>query len=123
MIKLTFCLRRLAHLTREEFQDYWLNTHGPLIQRHAQAMKVRRYVQLHTADDPSNDFLRKIRGAQEAYDGLAELWWDSREDFDGAFTTPEGKAAGREILADEAKFLDPTRSAVWIGAEHVLVGD
>ncbi|HBT35125.1 MAG TPA: EthD family reductase, partial [Hyphomonas sp.] len=23
MIKLTFCLRRLPHLSREEFQRYW----------------------------------------------------------------------------------------------------
>ncbi len=123
MIKLTFCLRRQAHLTREEFQEYWLNTHGPLIQSHAKAMNVRRYVQLHTANDPMNDFLRKTRGTLEPFDGLAELWWDSREDFEAAFTTPEGKAAGREILEDEKKFLDTARSAVWIGEEHVLVGD
>ena len=31
MIKLTFCLRRLPHLTREEFQTYWREQHAPLV--------------------------------------------------------------------------------------------
>lgn len=121
MIKLTFCLRRQAHLSREAFQTYWLETHGPLVRRHAQAMRLRRYVQLHTADDPLNEFLREKRGALEPFDGLAELWWDSMEDLQSAFTTPEGRAAGREILEDEKKFLDASSSAVWIGEEHVIV--
>jgi hypothetical protein len=28
MIKLVFCLRRLPHLSREEFQRYWLESHA-----------------------------------------------------------------------------------------------
>ena len=29
MIKLIMCLHRRQDLTREQFQDYWLNRHGP----------------------------------------------------------------------------------------------
>src|SRR5262249_12358508 len=50
MIKLVFCLRRLPHLSRAEFQRYWGETHGPLVRRRAEALGIRRYVQLHTLD-------------------------------------------------------------------------
>ena len=32
MIKLTFCLVRLPHLSREAFQRYWFETHAPLVE-------------------------------------------------------------------------------------------
>ncbi|MGH7417889.1 MAG: EthD domain-containing protein, partial [Candidatus Rokuibacteriota bacterium] len=48
MIKLVFCLRRLPNLSREEFQRYWLDTHGPLVRQLAPALGVKRYVQVHT---------------------------------------------------------------------------
>ncbi len=48
MIKLTFCLIRLPHLTRAEFQDYWLNRHGPLVASVKDALRIRRYVQTHS---------------------------------------------------------------------------
>src|SRR5438034_9388833 len=73
MLKLVFPLRRLPSLSREEFQRYWYETHGPLVRRHAKALRIRRYVQLHTLDDPINAALQASRGAEEPYDGVAEL--------------------------------------------------
>ena len=31
MIKLTYALVRLPHLSREAFQTYWFETHAPLV--------------------------------------------------------------------------------------------
>src|SRR3989442_887671 len=84
MLKLVFPLRRLPTLSREEFQRYWYETHGPLVRRYAKALRIRRYVQLHTLDDPINAALQASRGAEEPYDGVAELWWESREDLERA---------------------------------------
>ena len=44
MIKLTFCLTRASHLTREQFQRYWLESHGPLVRSFAPALRIKRYV-------------------------------------------------------------------------------
>ena len=30
-VKLVYCLTRKKGLTREQFQDYWLNMHAPLV--------------------------------------------------------------------------------------------
>ena len=121
MIKLTFCLRRLPHLSREAFQRYWLGTHGALVRSHAVALRIRGYVQLHTTTTPVNDLLRASRGGPEAYDGVAELWWDSLEDLTAAMSTPEGAAAGEALLEDERRFIDLERSPLWLGEEKEIV--
>ena len=122
MIKLVFCLRRLPTLSRAEFQRYWRETHAPLVEKHRAALRVRRYVQVHTEDSPVNDALRAGRGGPEAYDGVAELWWDSDEDLQAAVASPEGQQAGRELLEDERRFIDLANSPLWIAQEHEIIG-
>ena len=61
MVKLVFCLTRLPHLSREEFQRYWRERHGPLVRESAKALGIRRYVQVHTLDTPVNEALRRGR--------------------------------------------------------------
>jgi uncharacterized protein (TIGR02118 family) len=121
MIKLTFCLRRLPHLTREEFQRYWRQTHAPLVRAAAPALRVRRYVQVHTLAHPLGDVLRRARGAPEPYDGVAELWWDSAEDLAAAGATPEGREAGRRLAEDERRFVDLAGSPLWLSEEHPIL--
>jgi len=121
MVKLVFCARRLPHLSRAEFQRYWRETHGPLVRRHAATLRIRRYVQLHTLDDVINDALRASRGGPEPFDGIAELWWDSREDLAAAAATPEGQRAGAALLEDERRFIHLAESPLWIAEEHPIV--
>jgi len=121
MVKLVFCARRLPHLSRAEFQRYWRETHGPLVRRHATTLRIRRYVQLHTLDDALNDALRASRGGPEPFDGIAELWWDSRDDLAEAAATAAGQRAAAELLEDERRFIDLACSPLWIGEEHPVV--
>jgi uncharacterized protein (TIGR02118 family) len=122
MIKLTFCLRRRPHLSREEFQDYWLNHHGPLVRSFMQAMRVRRYVQTHSLGDAAlSAGLALSRGAPEPYDGIAELYWDSREDIEAVGRDPAGREAGRVLLEDERKFIDLAQSPLWYNEEQEII--
>src|SRR5215470_10635335 len=114
MLKLIFCLRRLPHLSRAEFQRYWREVHGPLVQRHAAALRIRRYVQTHTLDDPLNAALQAGRGGDDPYDGVAELWWESRSDFEAATASDAGRAAGLALLEDEQRFIDHAHSPLFI---------
>jgi uncharacterized protein (TIGR02118 family) len=121
MIKLTFCVRKLPHMSLADFQRYWLENHGPLVRERAGVLGIRRYVQVHRLDSPVNDAMRASRQAGDPYDGVAELWWDSVEEFAAAAGTPEGRQAGQELLADERKFIDLRRCALWVGEEHEIV--
>src|SRR5437773_1346783 len=116
MIKLTFVVRRREDTEPEEFHRYWRDEHGPLVRSFQAVLGIRRYVQVHRLDTPLNELLRDSRGALEPFDGVAELWWDDLEAL-AASSTPEGIAAGRTLLEDEARFIDLSRSSLWLGEE------
>lgn len=121
VIKLTFCLRRLDGMSREEFQTYWRENHAPLVASVADTLNIRRYVQQHTVDDAINDPIRASRGGPPSYDGVAELWWDSLESLGAPGATEEGRAAAAMLLEDERRFIDLANSPLFFGEAFEVV--
>jgi uncharacterized protein (TIGR02118 family) len=121
MIKLTFALVRLPHLTREQFQDYWLNTHGPLVASVKDSLRIRRYVQLHSFDEALSAGIRASRDGPPQFDGVAQLWYDSLEDLATLADDPAARAAGRLLLEDEKTFIALPKSPLWWGEEKVII--
>jgi uncharacterized protein (TIGR02118 family) len=122
MIRLTFVLRRNPSLSRADFQRYWREVHGPLVAKHSTSLNILRYVQVHTLEDPVNDQLAGARGAMEPpYDGVAELWWTNREALVSTFGNTAGQAAAKELLEDEARFIDLPHSPLWFAYEYPQV--
>ena len=121
MVKLVFVIRRLPKLSREEFQEYWYEKHGPLVREHAPALGIKRYVQTHTVETPLDEGLREGRGGAEPFDGIAELWWESIEALGAAVATPEGERAAAALLEDERRFIDLERSPLWLCEERPIV--
>ena len=120
MIKLVMCLHRNPDMTREQFQDYWLNKHGPFFQRNAGGMRARKYVQSHTVDTPLNEGMRSSRGMLPEYDGVAEVWFESEEDLMEAMSSPEGEKLSAALLKDEEHFIDHSKSSAFLVREHEL---
>ncbi len=118
MIKLIMCLYRRSDITREQFQDYWLNQHGPFFQKNAGAMRAKRYLQSHTIDSPLNESMRESRSMLPEYDGVAEVWFSSEEDLMAAMSSPEGQQLSAALLEDEGNFVDHSRSSAFIVREH-----
>jgi uncharacterized protein (TIGR02118 family) len=119
MAHLMFCLRRLPHLTREQFQDYWRDVHGPLVRSQAQAMGLSAYVQSHALPEAAQTRLARERGSPASFDGVAQLWWHERT------LTPQQKDAARranaELLADERKFIDLAASPIFLVQDHEVL--
>ena len=120
MIKLTFALRRRPEFTRETFQAYWFEHHAPLVASCRDTLRIRRYVQAHSLPDETHAALAASRGGPEAFDGVAELWWDSLEDVAAATSSPAGLEAGRKLLDDERKFIDLARSPLFWTEEKTI---
>ena len=119
MIRLVFALRRQQHLSRAEFQDYWLHQHAPLVASFATDLDILRYVQSHTLDDPANEAARTARGDMEPeYDGVAELWWASEKHLVASMSSTAVQEASAALLEDEAKFIDLPQSPLWFAYEY-----
>jgi uncharacterized protein (TIGR02118 family) len=122
MIKLTFVLRRLPELEPLEFRRYWREQHAPLVARHADTLRIRRYVQTHPVGSDFDGPLAEARGTQiEPYDGVSELWWDSFEDLQAVLADEAGQQAAAELLEDERRFIDLPACSLWFGEEHAVV--
>lgn len=100
MVKFSVLIKRRADMTVEEFRSYWAEQHGPLVLSVPEFMRhIRRYVQCY----PCLDAWAQFPGVEPAYDGIAELWADSLEALQAAFSEPRYLEL---IRPDEARFAD-----------------
>jgi uncharacterized protein (TIGR02118 family) len=106
MIKSIVVAHRKTRLTREEFNRYWLEKHGPLAAKLIPG--VRRYVQNH---------LVAIPGMEYEGDGIVEMWYD---DVAAWQESMQAIRASKELAEDGAKFCDLSNARVWLVEEHVI---
>jgi len=117
MIRMTIALTRKTHLSAQQFQDYWRNQHGPLVKELADKLGIKRYVQAHAI---SPDQLKNGKYYNPPYDGLAEVWYLSYDDFLKNITSPAGKEAARRLREDEKQFTQIDLSRTWWSDEHEI---
>ena len=106
MIKVISVFKRKAGMEVDEFQDYWLNHHGPIV---ARLPSVGRYVQSHTR---RSGYARH----EPAADGLSELWF---ADTDALYNLQSSQEL-QQISDDEERFIDLTSSVQILVDEHVI---
>lgn len=114
MIKLIVAVRRRAGMSPEDFQDHWRNRHATLVKDSpATAKYVRKYVQCHT-------MLDEYAQGEVAFDGTAELWFDSVADKDAFFSDPDYL---RDVSPDEERFADMTQTVFFVTEEELVVAN
>ena len=82
--------------------------------KHADIMRAKKYVQSHTLSSPLNDGMRQSRGMLEAFDGVAEVWFDSEQDLLEAMGSEEMQELSGKLIEDENNFIDHSRSSAFI---------
>ena len=91
-MRLIAFVKRRSDLSREEFLDYWRNTHGPLIRGTPELSRhLVRYEQ-HPAHESD----------RSGFDGVAVQEFATWDDFIAMISGP----AGELMRADEGNFLD-----------------
>ena len=118
MIKMTIALTRLEDLTPQEFQDYWRNQHGELVRGLAETLGIQRYVQAHSI---ASEDLKNGKYYRPPYDGLAEVWYLSYDDFLTRLTSATGKEAAKQLRKDEQRFAQIDLSRTWWSEEHEIL--
>jgi uncharacterized protein (TIGR02118 family) len=107
-------------MTREEFLDYWQNSHGPFFMQFAEKLGAKKYIQSQTINTPLNEGLQQSRNMLPAFDGVAEVWFESEEAMMTAMSSEEGQKISGMLLADESKFIDHSKSSAFIAHEYQL---
>jgi hypothetical protein len=102
---LLYPMRRLPHLTSEEFHDYWLRVHGRFGIGNP---NVAGYRQFHVDRAASAAVNAGLGLGTDDYDGVAESFLPTLEAFED-IKTDEGLT--RQVLEDETRFIDYAGSA------------
>ena len=100
MYKLVGILKRPEGMDFEAFKKWWLTEHAPKVKAWP---GLKRYcINLCTTPD-------------QPFDGVAEVWFETREAMDQVFGTPEGQRARDSATAGSAGI------AILLTEEHVMV--
>ncbi len=123
MIKLSWLMRRLPHLSRAEFQEYWREKHTQAVPHEAiPALGIKRYIQVHTLDTSARELVIGPReGLVEPFDGIAELWVESTEALERDWTSDATQGYLRAFIEDERNFIDWSRSTILVSTEIVVM--
>ena len=115
MFKIIMFVKKRPELGTEEFLACW-REHSAKVLRYQAALGIRAYTKtLPEAADTMRETL------PFAYDAMGELWYDSRDDFLRARSTPAGQAALAELRVDELRFVDMAQSVMWFGTEERVI--
>lgn len=101
-----FGAKRRSGMSREDFGRYWTTTHAALGR---QVPGIQRYV-VNLAPDLGG------KGRELAYDGFAEVWFDSLDDMRAA----AGSAEQRVVLDDEPNLFELSTRFMVIVEEHPI---
>jgi uncharacterized protein (TIGR02118 family) len=112
MIKLIVAVRKRADMSAEAFQDHWRTHHAELVRNSPAAAKyIRRYVQCHTMPD-------QYEQGEVAFDGTAELWFDSVADMNAFYSDPDYL---RDVQPDESRFADMSKTVFFVTEEELVL--
>ncbi len=106
MVKVLTFVTRKAGMPVDEFQQYWRTRHPDVVTR---LPGIRRYVQSHALPNAY------AKGAEPVHDGIAEVWADDTNALRAMTASP----GHRDLVADEAKFIDRARMGFIVTEEHV----
>ena len=123
MIRISYLMRRLPHLSLEEFQTYWSETHPQAAPADAfPTLGVKRYVQvLPFESDARNLVIGPRTGLVEPFDGIAELWVESADALERDWSTEKAREYIEIFFKDEQNFMDWSRSTILVSKENVVM--
>lgn len=112
MIKLIVVIKRRAGMTPAAFHDHWRTIHAEKVRAcPASARYIRRYVQAHVP-------LSAYEEGTPAFDGTAELWFDSTADMDAFYRDPAYLA---QVEPDEPVFADMEATRFIVTQEETIL--
>ena len=101
MFKAMILLKRKDGLTIQEFKNWWLNEHSPMASKLPNVKKLC--------------FNLVVGEENQEYDGIAEQWFETEEDFLSAYQSDHGKKVAADSMSKVSK-----RARLFV-SEHFIV--
>lgn len=124
MIKITYSIFARKDLAPDVVRSRWMDDHGVMVLRFAGQLRLARYVQTLRTPHKLEAVMSASRKQSAEYPfGMAELYWNSREDLEWSFTDGDARECYRQLLEDEKRFAERGEWMPWIGTERVVIDE
>ncbi|KAL2214601.1 hypothetical protein CC79DRAFT_1363364 [Sarocladium strictum] len=112
-VKVSLFLRKRADLSDDYFHAYWANNHVK------PAFESPIFMEKHHVTPKERAIAKEFGAPVLEYDGVAELWLDSFEDWKEVCMTT---SFVDKVASDEANFLE-TPIHMMFGFDHLMIDD
>ena len=89
MFKAIILLKKKNEVSPEDFENWWINEHSS---KAAMLPKIRKLC-----------FNLVENEGEKAFDGVAEQWFDSQEDFENAYASEIGQKVAADSISNVLK--------------------
>jgi uncharacterized protein (TIGR02118 family) len=112
MVKVIVAIKRKQGLSQKDFHEHWRTQHASLVKAcPASKRYLRKYVQCHTLDE-------EYSAGEPAFDGTAELWFESVADKERFFSDPDYLS---QVKPDEPRISDMSRTLFCLTQENLII--
>ncbi|KAJ9144234.1 hypothetical protein NKR23_g6237 [Pleurostoma richardsiae] len=113
---LTILIKKLDHLSHEEFHNYWSKSHpSTFLSVGIVRSNVKKYVQFHINQNVSASLAEAGLPVSE-WDGGVEMWAEDLGDLMAVFQDEE---YNRVVVPDEQRFLKRSEAKMMVGWDEV----
>ena len=117
MIRFVQCVRRKQGLTVEDFRRHWKGYQDALMEL-ATASNAYRVSVGFGLKIPHNSAIQEMRGTQEPFDAVLEVWWESGAEVTRLENQPPIAAKLEAIRALQVEFIDLQGSSFFFASEE-----
>ncbi|KAF3033615.1 hypothetical protein E8E12_001967 [Didymella heteroderae] len=114
MLRITVFAHRNPKISEEEYHAHWATKHAPLVSSWLQRHGVVKYTQYHTPTSHKSLTTQQTL----SYDGMADFYVRSYEDFERAYEDPYYADV---VRPDEEYLFDVESMRVMVGTETCVI--
>jgi uncharacterized protein (TIGR02118 family) len=111
MIKMSLFLQRRPDLTFEQFSDYWMNKHWPIVQS---VPAVKEHTIAYKQQHSIGNIPEGLPAAP--FDGYAEAWFEEIADVAKVVGSPEWASV---VQKDDLNFIDASKTLILFTEEKI----
>tara|TARA_B100000809_G_scaffold265220_1_gene323362 strand:+ start:2968 stop:3327 length:360 start_codon:yes stop_codon:yes gene_type:complete len=115
MIRLLRCIKKRDDISDMEFRRFWESAeYNDIFTSYVNASEGISVQMNLVLKIDLNNHIQMMRGTQEPYDGIIELFWPSAKSAAALLSTAKGKQLIIELAQYENQFVDITHSSISI---------
>ena len=115
MIRFINCIRKLSHISSEQFREYWNDPKfDAIIDRVMEYTGATGHAKNLTLMVEANELMQKKRGGSaQPFDGVLEYWWDNAPQLNAVLNSPQCDVLMKSMLEYQKQFVDLEKSCAF----------